>query len=1228
MTWLREPNAEPIPGYRLIEPLGSGGFGEVWKCEAPGGLHKAIKFVYGNLNSMDVEGVRAEQELHALQRIKEVRHPFVCTLEQIKILEGELVIVMELADRSLHDLFVEQQNAGLIGIPRDDLLRYLRDAAEALDYMNEKHKLQHLDVKPRNLFLICDRVKVADFGLVKHLERQSASGLLGGVTPLYAAPETFKGKISERSDQYSLAIVYHELLTGQRPFNGKNVRTLMQQHLQDDPDLRALPESERPIIARCLSKDPAKRFPKCLDFLRALHAARPHARFAEAVPGGAAGNRPKSMHETMEDIFLEGNGAAPVAAPPAPKAAAGDDDDAVDLGATPPPKRADDEDGVEVSELGITVAQPSTGALRPTIIIGLGSFGRKALLELRCRFLDRFGDLSKVPILRFLCIDADPEAVNLAVRGAPEVALSRNEVYQLPLQQVGNYRRRAMESLSEWLPREKLYAMPRSLQTQGSRALGRLAFADNQQRLMARLKREIAHVTNPDFVYQSVSQTGLALRDSTPRVYVIASAGGGSSGMLADLGYGLRRLLSSMRHPDGEVHALLMAGAPSDPAMPKSEQANVYATLTELNHFSDPTIPFAAQYGADGQRIVDQGSPYNSCYLLPLAHRTPEAMDATVSHLGSYLFHELTTPLGLRLDAVRQTGDGPSGAAGSLATPFRSFGTYAIWFPRGLLLRMAARKSCHKLIDGWLADQETDVTPEATSQLATLFAELTADAELKPEALQARVEHAAAIPSLTELEASPGEALARFLASTEEQSSQSIAQEDPGNWARQAVGKLKDWVGAGSEVQQQAHDWRKTKLNRALASAAQKVADEWDQKLAAAVQQLMSSPGARVVAAEMFLQRVQQFCTQQGQVHKTRLEQQAPRTVQAWQQVEASLGECMNGGGGFRLFGGRSNRKLLRIFLDALTQFARQRLTEEMISASRHFFAALSGKAGDRLRDFQFCRQRLRHLQNSLDGPPPEDADDLATTRGVADTPMGNSPVPSTEAFYEGLRQSATARVLLPDAEEDLERAALRFLQRLKPDEWVDLDRELHDHVLQPRGGLHGALMTSGDLTRTLTEPLLDDAIALLGRHLPIMDVAQILGTEFGLVEADGALNGVHTPAGPAGLAEQIQGYLQRAVPLLAEGSEKVRHAFLLVPASDVGKHLGEAVHKVLPEIKVVRVPGQADLMICREQGCLTVPELHKVLKQFRAAYEAAAGAPPSSPHARFDIVDWVPLDP
>ncbi len=414
-------------------------------------------------------------------------------------------------------------------------MRYIRDAAEALDHMNEKHNLQHLDIKPRNLFLISDRVKVADFGLVKHLERSGASGILGGVTPLYAPPETFSGTISGRSDQYSLAIVYQELLTGQRPFNGKNARTLAQQHMNEEPELRALPVAERPVVARAWSKDPAKRFPNCLAFVRALYNARSPAgsETHRSESSGSDGSRPKSIADTMENILLEQMPAEEQAIPMEP---VGDAAEVFD----------------EVSRLGMTVAQPQTGALRPTIVIGIGTFGRRALQELRCRFLDRFGDLDKVPLIRFLYLDSDADAVKAATRGAPEVALRPTEVHHLPLQQISHYRRRQLDHLSEWLPREKLFAMPRSLKTQGSRALGRLAFTDNYLRLIARLRREIQTACHPDSIYQTVSQTGLALRDNVPRIYVIACASGGGSGFLVDLGYAIRRLLNQL-HQSGEL---------------------------------------------------------------------------------------------------------------------------------------------------------------------------------------------------------------------------------------------------------------------------------------------------------------------------------------------------------------------------------------------------------------------------------------------------------------------------------------------------------------------------------------------------------------------------------------------------------------------------------------------------------------------------------------------------
>ena len=68
-------NYEPLPGYRLIEPLGAGGYGEVWRAEAPGGLIKAIKFVFGTQHEK-----RASNELRALDHVRSVRHPFLLSL--------------------------------------------------------------------------------------------------------------------------------------------------------------------------------------------------------------------------------------------------------------------------------------------------------------------------------------------------------------------------------------------------------------------------------------------------------------------------------------------------------------------------------------------------------------------------------------------------------------------------------------------------------------------------------------------------------------------------------------------------------------------------------------------------------------------------------------------------------------------------------------------------------------------------------------------------------------------------------------------------------------------------------------------------------------------------------------------------------------------------------------------------------------------------------------------
>src|SRR5262245_42037501 len=394
------PDVEPIPGYRLIDRLGRGGFGEVWKAEAPGGMLKAIKFVYGSLDEACENGKPAEQELKALNRVKSIRHPYILSLERYDIIEGQLVIVMELADRNLFDRFRECQEEGLVGIPRDELLDYIEETAEALDLMNAQFQLQHLDIKPQNIFLVFNHIKVADFGLAKDLEGMQAT-LTGGVTPVYAAPETFECRVTRFCDQYSLAIVYQELLTGQRPFGGTTARQLMMQHIQSPPDLTSLPAAERMVIARALSKTPDQRYQTCAEMVLALRqAGRPHA-VSDQTPVPALGGR----NANGGAAALAGRNTGATLSPSARRGLPA-------LGGNQKlPPLVNQRAAANAALANARVAPPEQtgpGSLFPALVVGLGHFGHLVLQRLRRTLRERFGN-APLPHLRMLYIDTEQE---------------------------------------------------------------------------------------------------------------------------------------------------------------------------------------------------------------------------------------------------------------------------------------------------------------------------------------------------------------------------------------------------------------------------------------------------------------------------------------------------------------------------------------------------------------------------------------------------------------------------------------------------------------------------------------------------------------------------------------------------------------------------------------------------------------------------------------------------
>lgn len=318
----KAPPMEPVPGYHLLRPLGKGGFGEVWEAKGPGGFHVAFKFVA-------LTGKTGELELRALEIIKNLKHPNLITIFGTWQVPGWLIIGMELADQTLQDKLNEARKRGLAGLPQRALVRYSLEAAKVIDYLNKPRHyfggprpvgIQHGDIKPQNILLLGEGIKVGDFGLLRLLEKEMSQHV-GGMTLYYAAPELLRGNISQWTDQYALAVTWCQLRGGQLPFTGSPAE-IRRGHLDRPPDLSMLPEVERPVVARALAKNPQERWPTCRAFIKALvdsyRGVAPAAPSAPAIQAEAETVPPSSQPPPAQPSTTPGSPVPPSEGPTLP----------------------------------------------------------------------------------------------------------------------------------------------------------------------------------------------------------------------------------------------------------------------------------------------------------------------------------------------------------------------------------------------------------------------------------------------------------------------------------------------------------------------------------------------------------------------------------------------------------------------------------------------------------------------------------------------------------------------------------------------------------------------------------------------------------------------------------------------------------------------------------------------------------------------------------------------